>query len=432
MMKRIHILLTLSIAVVLFACSGRKTVNPPVAEKIPHEIFDKRIDNYFWMRLSDEQKTDTTPDEQTLKVLNYLKGENEYAKAVMKHTDTLQKILYKEMVGRIKKDDESVPYLENGFYYYIKYSEGKEYPVHYRRKGSLDAPEEIILDENKLAEGQEFCSVGMLSVTRDGRLLAYSIDTVSRRQYDIYFIDLETGKQLPEKIDSVAGQMIWAADGKTLFYTGKDPETLREDKILRHKLGENIVKDDTVYLETDETFNVYLTETKSKKYIVIQSDQTLTTEARLIDAYKPDAPPIIFEPRKVNHEYQIDHLGGEFYIRTNSDGASNFKLMKTPEGKTAKKNWTDVIPHRSDVLFEGFELFDNYLVSSERIKGLSNLRIINTKDKSEHYLDFGEETYTAGININPNSNTDILRYSYTSLTTPSSIIDYNMKTKEKR
>ncbi len=432
MMKRIHILLTLSIAVVLFACSGRKTVNPPVAEKIPHEIFDKRIDNYFWMRLSDEQKTDTTPDEQTLKVLNYLKGENEYAKAVMKHTDTLQKILYKEMVGRIKKDDESVPYLENGFYYYIKYSEGKEYPVHYRRKGSLDAPEEIILDENKLAEGQEFCSVGMLSVTRDGRLLAYSIDTVSRRQYDIYFIDLETGKQLPEKIDSVAGQMIWAADGKTLFYTGKDPETLRADKILRHTLGENIIKDDTVYLEKDETFSVYLTETKSKKYIVIQSEQTLTTEARLIDAYKPDAPPIVFEPRKVNHEYQIDHLGGEFYIRTNSDSASNFKLMKTPEGKTGKVNWTDVIPHRSDVLFEGFELFDNYLVSSERIKGLSNLRIINTKDKSEHYLDFGEETYTAGINTNPNSDTDILRYIYTSLTTPISIVDYNMKTKEKK
>ena len=431
-MKRIHILLTLSIAVILFACADKKTVKPPVAEKIPHEIFDKRTDNYFWMRLSNEQKADSIPDEQTQKVLDNLKKENEYSKAIMKHSEDLQKKIYDEIVGRIKKDDESVPYLENGYYYYTKYSEGKEYPVHSRRKGSMDAPEEVILDENKLAEGQEFCSVGELSVSRDGRILAYSVDTVSRRQYDIYFIDLETGKLLPEKIDSVAGQMVWAADGKTLFYTGKDPETLREDKILRHKLGENIVKDDTVYLETDKTFSVYLTETKSKKYIVIQSEQTLTTEARLIDAYKPDLLPVIFEPRKVNHEYQIDHLGGEFYIRTNSDGASNFKLMKTPEGKTAKENWTDVIPHRSDVLFEGFELFDNYLVSSERIKGLSNLRIINTKDKSEHYLDFGEETYTAGININPNSNTDILRYSYTSLTTPSSIIDYNMKTKEKR
>jgi oligopeptidase B len=178
----------------------------------------------------------------------------------------------------------------------------------------MNAPEELILDENKLAEGQEFCSVGQLSVSRDGRLLAYSVDTVSRRQYDIYFVDLETGKLLPEKIDSVAGQMVWAADGKTLFYTGKDPETLREDKIMRHILGENIINDDTVYLESDETFSVNMTLTKSKKYIVIQSEQTLTTEARLIDAYKPDASPIVFEPRKVNHEYQIDHLGREFYI----------------------------------------------------------------------------------------------------------------------
>jgi len=431
-MRKIHVLSAVLIAVVLLTGACKKAIKPPVAEKIPHEVFDNRTDNYFWMRLSDDQKTDTVPDKQTLKVLDYLNKENKYAKATMKHTEDLQKVLYDEMVGRIEKDDESVPYLENGYYYYTKYSEGKEYPVHYRRKGSLDAPEEVILDENKLAEGQEFCSVGQLSVSRDGRLLAYSIDTVSRRQYDIYFIDLETGKLLPEKIDSVAGQMVWAADGKTLFYTGKDLETLREDKILCHKLGENIVRDDTVFLETDETFRVYLTETKSKKYIVIQSQQTLSAEARLIDAYKPDAPPIVFEPRRVNHEYQIDHLGGEFFIRTNWDGASNFRLMKTPEGKTGMENWTDVIPHRSDVLFEGFELFDDYLVSSERIKGLSNLRIINTKDKSEHYLDFGEETYTAGINVNRNSNTDILRFSYTSLTTPGSIIDYNMKTKEKK
>ena len=175
-----------------------------------------------------------------------------------------------------------------------------------------------------------------------------------------------------------------------------------------------------------------MTETKSRKYIVIQSQQTLSTEARLIDANKPDAPPIVFEPRKANHEYQVDHMNGEFYIRTNSDGASNFKLMKTAEGKTDMKNWKDIIPHRSDVLFEGFELFNDYLVTSERIKGLTNLRIINLKDNSDHYLDFGEETYTAGININPNADTDILRYSYSSMTTPSSVIDYNMKTKEKK
>jgi oligopeptidase B len=431
-MRRIHILLIFSIAVLLFACTDKKTVSPPVAAKIPHQVFENRTDNYFWMRLSDNQKTDSVPDGQTQKVLDYLNSENEYAKAAMKHTDTLQKILYDEMVGRIKKDDESVPYFENGYYYYDKYSEGMEYPVHYRRKGSMDAPEEVILDENKLADGQEFCSVGQMSVSRDNRLLAYSVDTVSRRLYTIYFLDLETGTLLPEKIDSVAGQMVWAADNKTVFYTGKDFKTLRADKILRHKLGNDNSFNDTVYYETDETFRVYLTETKSRKYIVIQSQQTLSTEARFIEAAKPDSPPIVFEPRSANHEYQIDHLGSEFFIRTNSDGASNFRLMKTPEGKTSKGNWIDVIPPRNDVMLEGFELYNNYIVASERIKGLSNLRIINLKDKSEHYLDFGEETYTAGIDINPNSDTDLLRYSYTSLTTPGSVIDYNMKTREKK
>jgi oligopeptidase B len=431
-MKKRDLLLVIAVAFVILIVACKKAVIPPVAEKVPFEVFDKRVDNYYWMRLSDEQKADSVPDEQTQKVIDYLNKENEYKKAVLKHTETLQKTLFDEMVGRIKKDDESVPYLKNGYYYYSKYFEGKEYPVHYRKKGSLEAPEELILDENKLAERQEFCSVGQVSVSRDGKILAYSIDTVSRRQYDIYFIDLESGKYLPETIDSVSGQIVWTADNRTILYAGSDPRTLRDDKILSHKLGENIARDDTVYLETDETFNVYLAETKSRKYIVIQSHQTLSTEARLIDAYKPDAPPVVFEPRKVNHEYQVDHINGEFYIRTNSDGASNFRLMKTAEGKTGITNWKDVIPHRSDVLFEGFELFSDYLVTSERIKGLTNLRIINLKDKSDHYLDFGEETYTAGIDINPNADTDILRYSYSSMTTPSSVIDYNMKTKEKK
>jgi oligopeptidase B len=431
-MKKIFRFQILLIAIVLLTVYCKKAVTPPVAEKIPHEVFDGRIDNYYWMRLSDEQKTSAVPDEQTRKVIDYLAGENEYKNAVLKHTEPLQKSLFDEMVGRIKKDDESVPYLENGYYYYTRYFEGKEYPVHYRKKGSLDAPEELLLDENKLAEGQEFCSVGQMSVSRDGKILAYSIDTVSRRLYTIYFVDLEAGKYLPELIDSVVGQMVWAADNKTVFYTGKDIVTLRSDKILRHKLGENIAGDDTVYIENDETFSVYLGETKSKEFIMIQSDQTLTSEVRLIDAGKPDSPPVVFEPRKVNHEYQIDHLNGEFYIRTNSGGATNFRLMKTTGGKTDMKNWKDVIPHRSDVFFQGFELFKDYLVTSERIKGLTNLRVISLKDKSEHYLDFGEETYTAGINVNPNADTEILRYSYSSMTTPSSVIDYNMKTKEKK
>ena len=429
-MKKINVFLTVIIAIMVFACS--KQVKPPIAEKIPHEVFDKRVDNYFWMRLSDEQKSAPDPDEQTSKVLTFLNSENAYKNAVLKHTENLQKNLYNEITGRIKKDDESVPYFENGYYYFTRYFEGKEYPVYYRKKGSLDTPEEILLDVNNLAKGKKYCSVGQLSLSRDNRFLAYSVDTVSRRRYTLYFLDLGTGNLMADKIDNISGEMVWADDNKTLFYTGKDFETLRADKILSHKLGNDISQDDTVYFETDETFSVNLGETKSRKFIIIESGQTLSTESRIIDASKPDEPPIIFEPRSANHEYHIDHLGNDFYIRTNIDGSANFKLMRTSAGKTSKENWKDLVPHRTDVLFEGFELFDNYLVASERIKGLSNIRIINVKDNSEHYINFGEETYTAWVSVNPEPGTDILRYSYSSLTTPSSVIDYNMETKEKK
>ncbi|NSW93847.1 MAG: S9 family peptidase, partial [Bacteroidales bacterium] len=417
-MKSIRLLLTIFLLASVSACSSNKKPKPPVADKIPFEVFDKRIDNYYWMRLSDEQKAASEPDEQTKKVLAYLNSENEYTNAVMKHTEPLQKKIFDEIVGRIKKEDESVPYLDNGYYYYTRYLEGSEYPVYLRRKESPGAKEEILLDVNKLAEGQEFCSVAQVSVSRDNKLLAFGMDTVGRRRYTIWFVDLETGSFLPDKIDNTTGQAEWAADNKTVFYVGKDFETLRADRVLRHKLGENPEGDETVFFEDDETFSVDLQLTKSKKYIVIQSRQTLSTEARLIDVNQPYGSIIVFEPRSKNHEYHIDHLGREFFIRTNADGASNFKLMKTEEGRTGKEYWKDVIPHRSDVLLENFELFHDYLVASERIKGLPNLRIISLKGAGEHYLDFGEETYTASINVNPNAGTEILRYSYTSLTTP--------------
>jgi oligopeptidase B len=424
--------ITLSFVIVLiFMISCKNQTAPPVAEKIPHELFNQRTDDYYWMRLTDEQKTAQVPDEQTSKVLSYLIAENAYKSAVMKHTEKLQKTVYNEITGRIKKDDESVPYLDNGYYYYSKYTEGQEYPIYYRRKVSLDAPDEVLLDVNKLAEGKDFCSVADFSVSRDNNLMAYTVDTISRRRYTIYFKDLRTGSLLPDKIDNVSGDVVWAADNLTLFYTGKDLETLRADKILRHKLGADTQKDDTVYFEADETFSVGLGETKSRKYIIIESDQTLSSEVRLITADDPYGKILLFEPRKVNLEYHVDHLGTDFYIRTNADSASNFKLMKTPEGETSIDNWRDFIPHRSDVLLEDFELFDNYLVTRERIKGLSNLRILDLTNHTDHYIDFGEEVYTAGINVNPNSNTEILRYSYSSLTTPNSVIDYNMRTRDK-
>jgi oligopeptidase B len=429
-MKKINILLTSLLTFLIFACSTQTPVNHPVAEKIPHEVFDKRMDNYFWMRLSDEQKNDSVPDEQTQKVLKYLTDENEYAKAVLKKNEVLQKKVFDEITGRIKKDDSSVPYLRNGYYYYSKFSEGNEYPVYYRKKGSINAPEETILDVNKLAEGKEYCSVAGLSVSRDNRILAYGTDFVSRRRYTINFLNLETGVQLPDKIENTTGQSVWAADGKTLFYIDRDIETLRAGKVYRYKLGSD--SNTLVYSENDETYSVYLSETQSKRYILINSSHTLATEVRYLDVSKPDGQFKVFEPRAVNHEYSIDHLGNMFYIRTNLNNSPNFKLMRAAETKTLSTGWVDVIPHRSDVLFENFELFDNYLVAEERIKGLTNLRIIKTSDRTEHYLDIGEETYMAGISINPEPGTEILRYTYSSLTTPNSVIDYNMATREKK
>jgi oligopeptidase B len=431
-MKRLNLQSAFLFALILVSCNPQPAIKPPVAEKVPHELYNKRTDNYFWMRLSEEQKNASKPDEQTTKVLNYLNAENAYSKAILKNTEALQKTLYDEITGRIKKDDESVPYFDNGYFYYNKYSAGSEYPVYYRKKGTLTAPEEVLLDVNKLAAGKSYCAVSGLSVSRDNKLLTYGVDYVSRRRYTIMFMDIQSGELLADKIENTTGQSVWAADNKTLFYVTKDKETLRSDKILKHKLGKPAETDLQVYNEKDETFSVSLSVTKSRKYILINSSQTLASETRYLDASNPDTDFKVFEPRAVNHEYNIDHSGSEFYIRTNADSASNFKLMKTGEGKTEKANWKEVLPHKKDVLLESFELFDNWLVTEERIKGLSNLRIINKKDGKEHNLDFGEEAYTASISINPNSNTDLLRYSYSSLTTPASVIDYNMISREKK
>ncbi len=417
---------------VVIGCNNKQTVNPPVAEIIPYEVFDGRTDNYFWMRLSDEQKNAVTPDDQTAKVLDYLNKENDYLKAVMQPTEELQSTIYDEIVSRIKKDDESVPYLDNGYYYFNRYLEGKEYPVYFRKKGSMDAPEELLLDVNKIAEGQKYCSVSGLSVSRDNKILSYGVDLVSRRRYTIYFLDLTTSLLLPDKIENTTGGTVWAADNKTVFYTTKDPQTLRSDKVIKHKLGTKTGEDKEVFFEADDTYSVYLSETKSRKYILISSSHTLASEVRYIDASEPEGEFRVFEPRKMDHEYSVDHIGNTFYVHTNTENAKNFKLMKTPEGKTSYENWTEVIPHRDDVLLQGFELFDDFLVTNERIKGLNNLRIINLKDQSEHYLDFGEEAYTAGIHVNIEPASEVLRYSYSSLTTPNSVIDYNMLTKEKK
>ncbi|MDX2414823.1 MAG: S9 family peptidase, partial [Bacteroidales bacterium] len=433
-MKKLISIMVLVLAAMLYSCNQKTETVPPVAEKIARELVahnDTRIDNYFWMRLSDEQKNAETPDEQTQKVLDYLNAENNYLEAELLHTVSLQGEIFEEMKGRIKQDDETVPTLDNGYYYYAKFETGKEYPIYFRKKGSIEAEAELLLDVNKLAEGKEYCGVGGLSVSPDNNILSYGVDYISRRRYNVHFLDLRTGKYLEDIIPNTTGGITWANDNKTVFYVGKDMQTLRAERIIKHKLGTDPATDPTVYFEEDEEFTVGVGKTKSEKYLVLFSAQTLTTEGRILEADNPDGEFRIFQPREVNHEYSFDHIGDKFYIRTNADGASNFKLMTVGEKATAKSNWTEVIPNRDDIMLQGYDLFDNYLVLNERVNGLNAIRVINQESGEDHYIDFGEETYTAGIGANNETATTTLRYSYSSLTTPSSTFDYNMDSKEK-
>ncbi|MEX0980959.1 MAG: S9 family peptidase [Bacteroidales bacterium] len=420
---RINIPIVLLILVnILPACKTNDTMNQPVAEKKPTELTthgDTRIDNYFWLR-----------ERENPEVIAYLNEENAYREAVMKETEALQENLYEEIVGRIKQDDQSVPYLKNGYYYYTRYEEGKEYPLYCRKPGSLDAEEEVMLNVNEMAEGYSYYAVSGLSVSTNNRFLSFGVDTVSRRKYTIYVKDLTTGRILDDQIPLTTGGSTWANDNLTLFYTMKDEQTLRSKAIHKHILGTPASQDQLVYNEDDETFSTFVYKTKSEQYIVIGSGSTMTNEYRVLDADKPEGDLKVIQPRVRGLEYSISHFGDHFYIVTNLD-AKNFRLMKTPVDKTTKENWTEVIAHRKDVMLEGIDLFSNYMVVDERKDGLTRLRVINMKDKTEHYLDFWEEVYTAGVSSNPEFDTEVLRFYYTSLTTPSSTYDYNMKTRKK-
>ena len=285
-----------------------------------------------------------------------------------------------------------------------------------------------MLNVNVLAKGYDYFQIGGMSISEDNKLLAYGVDTVSRRRYTVYFKNLETGDLLTDQIPNTTGGVTWANDNKSVFFSTKDPVTLRSDKINIYQLGTNAPRE--VYYEEDETFGAYVFKTKSKKYLVIACSQTLSSEYRILEANNPTGKFQIFQPREKNLEYDIDHFGNDFYVRTNMSGAKNFKLMKTPIAKTTKENWVDIIPHRDDVLLQSFEIFRNFIVVSERIKGLTNLRVINWNG-NDYFIDFGEETYSARFSVNRQMDTDILRYGYSSLTTPYSTFDYNMVTKEK-
>ncbi len=395
---------------------------PPVAEKIPKELTihgDIRVDNYYWLNERDNPK-----------VIAYLTAENAYKDAVMKHTESFQEKLYDEIVGRIKKTDMSVPSKESGYYYYSRYEEGGEYPIYCRKKGTMETEEEILLNVNEMAKGHAYYSVAGFSVSTDNNLIAFGVDTVSRRKYTIHFKNLKTGEILPDEIPVTSGRAAWTNDNKTVFYAAKDEATLRSYKIMKHVLGTDLSSDKEIFEEKDVTFDAYVYKSKSKKYIFIGSSSTLSSEYRFLDADDPDGKFKIIQLREKDLLYDVDHYKDKFYIRTNYN-AKNFRLMATPVNKTAKENWKEIIPHRDDVLLQQFEVFKDFLVVNEQKNGLPHLRIMRWDEKGEHYLDFGEEAYTAYIAYNPEFDTDLLRYGYESMTTPRSVFDYNMNTKEK-
>jgi len=416
-MKPIAVLVVFLFMIAFIGCSS---TSPPSAQIKPEELTvhgDVRVDNYYWLR-----------DRENPEVIAYLEAENAYAEKVMADTSELQETLFEEIKGRIKPNDESVPVLLNGYYYYTRFTEGKEYPVYCRRQGSLEAEEEVILDVNEIAGGNEFFSVTGVTASPDNRMLVYGVDNVGRRRYELRFKDLETGKQLDTVIEDVTGRAVWANDNNTVFYTRKDPETLRAYQVYRQPLDGDA---ELVFQEDDVTFSCGVGKSKSREYIIIGSSQTLSNEYRYLDADDPEGEFKIVQPRERGLEYQADHLGDYFYILTNLD-AMNFRLMRASLDATEKEHWEEVIGHRDDVLLQSFELFRDYLVVSERGNALTRVRVIPCSGEGEHYVEFPEEVCDAGIGWdNPEYDTDQVRLNYSSLVTPPTVYDYNMATREK-
>jgi len=402
-----------------------ENIQPPVAKVIPTVIEKhghERIDNYFWLN-----------DRENAEVIDYLNAENEYYQKMTAHTKEFQSKLFDEMKGRIKEDDSSVPYFYNDYWYIVRFETGKDYPIYTRKKDSLDAAEEIIFDCNEMAEGESYFHLAGINVSPDNKLVAFGVDNVSRRIYTIRIKNLETGEILADKIEGVTGSSAWANDNKTLFYTGKDAQTLRSDKIFKHQLGQSQSENELVYHEKDDTFSTYVYKEKSHKYLMIGSGSTLTTEFQILEADRPEGKFKVFQPRVRGLEYDVDYYNGQFYVVTNKDQATNFKLMVTPENATSMENWKDLIPHRNDVLLEGIDIFKDFLVISERdnTKAINNIRI-KPWNGEEYYLPFESETYTAYTTSNIDFDTDKLRYGYQSMKTPASTVEFDMRTKDKK
>nr|WP_255462700.1 S9 family peptidase [Galbibacter sp. BG1] len=396
---------------------------PPIAEKKPKTLEkhgDIRVDDYYWLN-----------ERENPEVIDYLERENAYYEKMTAHTDELKDSLFKEMKGRIKEDDQSVPYKYNGYWYITKYEEGKDYPIYLRRKDKEGAKEEVMFDCNEMAKEHSYFNLRGINISPDNKLAAFGVDTLSRRQYTLQVKNLETGEIYPLEIKNTTGGSTWANDNETLFYTRKDEQTLRSDKVYKHVLGQSEKEDALVYNETDETFNAFVYKSKSQQYIIFGSGSTLTTEFSYLNADRPDDDIKVFQPRERGLEYSIAHYGDSFYIITNADKATNFKLMKTSVGKTTKDHWVEVIPHREEVLLEDIDIFKDYLVISERSNGLNKIKISRWDGSNDYYIPFDNETYTVFPSTNLEFDTDTLRYVYNSLTTPASTVDFNMATKEK-
>lgn len=399
-------------------------LTPPVAAVRPHR-FDEhgtvRTDSYYWLR-----------ERSNPEVIKYLEDENAYTKAVMAHTEALQNRLYDELKGRVLQSDQSVPFREGNYFYYTRLVEGKNYPIYARKRGSLNAPEEILIDANALAEGKPTFLIRAWEVSSGEDLLAFAADTTGGRVSSIRFKNLRSGALLPDIVPRAIGGIAWAEDNRTLFYTKPDSVTVRPYQIYRHKLGTPASADHLVYEDKDETYYTSVFKTKSRAYIMVQSEQTMATEYHYVRADQPDAAVRVLIPRERGHEYYADHFGDYFYILSN-DHAKNFRLMRTPVARPGRDNWEEVIAHRPDVLLEAFESFKDYLVLSERKDGLVQLRVRpwSGGGRTEYYLDFGEPAYLAYVSVNREFDTPLLRFVYTSLTTPSSTYDYDMRTRQK-
>lgn len=393
----------------------------PKAKKIAKtiELFDDvRVDDYYWMN-----------ERENPAVIDYLTAENDYTAAILKDTEKFQQDLFQEIKGRIKEDDASVPFKFNGYWYRTRFEKGNEYPIYSRHKETLSAPEELLFDVNKMAVPYNYYRLVGLNVSENNELAAFGQDTLSRRIYTIQIKDLKTGELLPDVLENTTGGSVWAADNKSLFYTRKG-EDLRAYQIWKHTLGTPQIEDELIYEETDDVFSTFVYKTKSRQFIVIGSSSSTSSEYQFIPADQPNAPFKMLQKRTKDLEYSIEHYGDHFYILTNKDGATNFKLMKTNVSQTEKEHWQEVIPHRPDVLLENFEIFKNWLVLEERANALIQLKIQNWDGKQSYYLPFQEEAYTAYIGQNLDFDSETLRYGYTSMTTPQSIIDFNMATQK--